>query len=287
MIVSSNLIFILNKDYGGVQKMKVILFYIGSYPVRSYGLVVATAIILAIGLAYYLAKETKYQKHVIDVSLYAIFGAIIGARVWEVFFFQWGYYSQHLNEIFAIWHGGLSIQGGLVGGFLTGAVYIRYHKLDFWEFADILAPAIIFGQAVGRIACFLNGDAFGSPTGSNFGLVYPQESLAYQTYGSQPLWPAEIWEGQWNLIVFGLLMILKNRTWTTGFIFLIYNILYSLGRFLLEFLRGDSPRYLLDWTAAQWTSVFVIIISILAMGILYTKSKVKQRKPGKIKEKTA
>jgi phosphatidylglycerol:prolipoprotein diacylglycerol transferase len=251
--------------------MRVILFHIGDYPVRSYGLVVAIAILLAIGVAYFLARGTKYREHVMDLGMYTVFGAIIGARFWEVFFFQWGYYSQNLHEIFAIWHGGLSIQGALVGGFLTGAVYTWYHKLDFWEFADVVAPAIIFGQAIGRIACFLNGDAFGSPTGSNFGLVYPEGTMAYDTYGSQPLWPAEVWEGQWDLVVFGLLLILKNRTWPKGFIFLAYNILYSFGRFMLEFLRGDTPRYLLDWTAAQWTSMSVILLSIILIAIFFSK----------------
>ena len=253
--------------------MKVILFYIGDYPVRSYGVVVALAIILAIGVAYYLVKGTKYRRHVLDMSIYVIIGAIIGARFWHVFFFQWGYYSQNLNQIFSIWNGGLAIQGGLVGGFIAGALYTWYHKLDFFEIADLLAPAIIFGQGVGRIACLLNGDAFGSPTGSNFGLVYPQGTIAYERYGSQPLWPAEVWEGQWDLIVFGLLLILKNRTWPKGFIFLAYNILYSFGRFMLEFLRGDSPRYLFEWTAAQWTSVTVIILSIIFMIVFTLKAK--------------
>ncbi|OUM90467.1 prolipoprotein diacylglyceryl transferase [Parageobacillus thermoglucosidasius] len=253
--------------------MKVILFYIGDYPVRSYGVVVALAIILAIGVAYYLVKGTKYRRHVLDMSIYVIIGAIIGARFWHVFFFQWGYYSQNLNQIFSIWNGGLAIQGGLVGGFIAGALYTWYHKLDFFEIADLLAPAIIFGQGVGRIACLLNGDAFGSPTGSNFGLVYPPGTIAYERYGSQPLWPAEVWEGQWDLIVFGLLLILKNRTWPKGFIFLAYNILYSFGRFMLEFLRGDSPRYLFEWTAAQWTSVTVIILSIIFMIVFTLKAK--------------
>jgi phosphatidylglycerol:prolipoprotein diacylglycerol transferase len=253
--------------------MRVILFHIGDFPVRSYGLIVALAILLAMGVAHYLAKGTKYHKHVMDLSLYAIVGAVLGARFWHVFFFQWGYYSQNLNEIFTIWNGGLSIQGGLVGGFLVGILYTWYHKLNFWEFADVLAPAIIFGQAIGRIACLLNGDAYGSPTGSNFGLVYPEGSMAYDTYGSQPLWPAEVWEGQWNFIVFGLLLILKNKTWPAGFIFLAYNILYSSGRFMLEFLRGDSPGYLFDWTAGQWTSITVIAISLAAMVFIKMKQK--------------
>lgn len=253
--------------------MRVVLFYIGDFPIRSYGLIFALAILLGIGVAHYLAKGTKYREHVMDASMFVIFAAILGARFWHVFFFQWGYYSQHLNEIVAIWNGGLSIQGGLVGGFLAGILYTWRNKLDFWEFADIMAPGIIFGQAIGRIACLLNGDAFGSPTGSGFGIVFPEGTMAYNTYGSQPLWPAEVWEGQWDMIVFGLLLLMKSRVWPKGFIFLAYNILYSTGRFMLEFLRGDSPRYLFDWTAAQWTSVSVISLSFLIMLILYGQSK--------------
>jgi phosphatidylglycerol:prolipoprotein diacylglycerol transferase len=258
--------------------VKVILFHIGDFPVRSYGLLVAIAILLAIGVAHYLAKETKYRDHVSNLSLYVILGAILGARFWEVFFFQWAYYSQNLSEILAIWHGGLSIQGGLIGGFLTGAIYTWYHKLNFWEFADVMAPAIVFGQAIGRIACLLNGDAYGTPTGSNFGLVYPEGTMAFNAYGSQPLWPAEVWEGQWDFIVFGLLLAMKNRSWPRGFIFLAYNVLYSVGRFALEFLRGDTPRYLFDWTAAQWTSMSVIIVAVIIMAVLYTINGKKQMK---------
>lgn len=253
--------------------MRVHLFEIAGFSLRSYGLIVALAIILAIGVALFLAKGTKYRDHVLNISMYSILGAIIGARIWHVFFFQWPYYSEHLGEIFAIWNGGIAIQGALIGGFITGAFYTWYHKLNFWELADILAPAIIFGQAIGRIACFLNGDAFGSPTGSGFGIVYPPGTMAYAEYGSQPLWPAEVWEGQWDFIVFGLLLIMKNKTWPKGIIFLSYNILYSIGRFGLEFLRGDSPRYLLNWTAGQWTSTVVFIVSLSLIGYLVNRSK--------------
>lgn len=245
--------------------MRVTLFSIGGFDVHSYGLIVALSIILATGVAYFLAKGTSYQRHITDMVLYVIFGAIVGARVWEVFFFQWDYYSSHLLEILAVWNGGLSIQGGLAGGFLAGAAYTRFHRISFWELADVIAPAIIFGQAVGRIACFLNGDAFGSPTDMGYGIVYPTGTIAFDTYGSQPLFPAEVWEGQWNFIVFGLLLIMKNRVWFRGFLFLSYNILYSLGRFFLESLRGDTPRYWLDWTAAQWTSMSFIVGALILM----------------------
>jgi phosphatidylglycerol---prolipoprotein diacylglyceryl transferase len=256
------------------MSMRVELLEIGGFTLRSYGVIVAIAILLAVGVAHYLAKGTTYQKHIPNMAVYIVLGAIVGARIWHVFFFQWLYYSQHLSEIFAIWNGGIAIQGALVGGFITAAVYTRVHKISFWDLADIAAPAIILGQAIGRIACFLNGDAYGSPTGTGFGIVYPEGTMAFDRYGAVPLWPAEIWEGHWDLIVFGVLLALKNKKLPTGVMFLTYNILYSVGRFSLEFLRGDSPRYAFEWTAGQWTSVTVILIAFALMAYLTKRTNV-------------
>lgn len=150
-------------------------------------------------------------------------------------------------------------------------MYTRKHQLSFWAYADILAPAIILGQAIGRIACFLNGDAFGAPTASGFGLVYPAGTIAYDTYGSQPLWPAELFEMQWNMLVFAMLLGLKNKKWPKGFIFLTYNVLYSTGRFFLEYLRGDTPHYAFGFTAAQWTSLTIIAVSVVLIGYSFLR----------------
>ncbi|CAM4319246.1 MULTISPECIES: prolipoprotein diacylglyceryl transferase [Paenibacillus] len=256
--------------------MRVILFEVGGLSIRSYGVIVGLAVLLAIGVAYYLARGTNYQKHILNLVFYVIFSAIIGARIWHVFFFQWGYYSKHLGEIFAIWNGGISIQGALIGGFIAVAYYARKEKISFWGLADILAPAIIFGQAVGRIACFLNGDAFGAPTGTGFGIVYPEGTIAFERYGSVPLWPAEIWEGQLDLIVFGILLVLKNIKLPKGGQFLSYNIMYALVRFSMEFLRGDSPRYALGWTAGQWTSMSILVISLSVFLYFFTRNQVKE-----------
>jgi len=253
--------------------MLPVLFTIGNYDVPSHGIVSALAILLALGMAHYLAKGTPYREHIWGMMPYVLVAGIISARIWHVFFFQWGYYSNHPMEIFYIWQGGISVQGSLIGGFAAGLYYTKKHKLSFWRFVDLLAPAIVLGQSIGRIACFLNGDAYGSPTSSGFGLVYPEGSFAYEAYGSQPLWPTEIFEGQWDLIVFGILILMKNRTWTTGVLFLTYNILYSFGRFNLEWLRGDSPRYTFQWTAGQWTSFSVIVISLGLIGFLVLRDR--------------
>lgn len=238
------------------------MFHIGSYAVHSYGLVIAIAVLLGMGVGIYFAKqEGKYVDHITDLTMYALVGVIIGARFWKVFFFEWSYYGQHLGEIPQIWMGGLSIQGGLVGGLLVAIWYTRKHKINFWELADILAPAIILAQGIGRIACFLNGCAYGSPTNSNYGLVYPPGTDAYAAYGSKPLFPAEVWEGQLDAVTFALLLIIKQRKLSTGMLFLIYNVLYNAERFGLEFLRGDSPRAY-GLTAAQWTGIVVFVLCI-------------------------
>ncbi len=255
--------------------MAQILFYIGDFPIRSYGVIVAIAILLGLGVSYLLASSDKgYRTHLVDVLSYAIIGAILGARLWQVLFYEWEYYSKNLNEILMIWHGGLAIQGALVGAFLVGFVYTRIKKLSFWRLADLAAPGLILGQGVGRIACFLNGDAFGSPTKSNIGIIYPPGTPAYDKYGSQPLWPAEVWEGQWDFVVFAIIIIFSRwRKWPQGIVFLVYIALYSLGRFSLEFLRGDGAHYIFNWTSAQWTSFAMLMFSLVAGIIILAHNK--------------
>lgn len=250
-------------------------FYVGGVLLHSYGLIVALAMILGFGVAYSLANQDKeYQTHLMDVIIYGLFGSIIGARLWHVFFYNWEYYSENILQIIMIWKGGLSIQGGIVGAVIVGLLYSRVKRINFWRLADIAAPGLIFGQAIGRIACFLNGDAFGSPTGSEFGIVYPQGTSAYATYGSQPLWPAEIWEGQINILIFAVVLILSRwKNVPQGIVFLTYISLYSLNRFALEFLRGDASKYLFDLSSGQWTSLFIIAVSIFVGFIIMYRSK--------------
>jgi phosphatidylglycerol:prolipoprotein diacylglycerol transferase len=110
----------------------------------------------------------------------------------------------------------------------------------------------------------MNGDAFGDPTGGNWGILYPNGTNARATFGDHPLYPAEVWEGQMDVIIFAIIMMLLQKKLKRGYLFLITNVLYNFGRFLLEMLRGDTPKYMLGWTTTQWTSVCIIIICIAA-----------------------
>ncbi len=258
-------------------------FFIGSFPVRAYSTLFLLAFLLGLGVTVYFAK-VEGKRHLVDhlmtLGPILFIGGLIGSRIWQVFFFDWKYYSVHPDQIIAIWNGGLSIQGGIVGSIIAGLIYIWRHKLSFWEIADLCAPGLILGQSIGRDANLMNGDAFGSPTGGDFGLLYPQGTLARLTYGNKPLWPAEVWEGQGDIIIFALLLLLKQRRWPTGWIFLFEMILYSVERFLLEILRGDSPRFLFNWDAAQWTSAPVVIICIILLPILQHYDRKKARQSG-------
>lgn len=258
------------------MRLHQFLGHIGSFPIRSYSLIFALAIFMALAVTITLAKLQKKDQlaeHLMNMMLPMILVAIVGARFWHVFFFDWSYYSQNPGEIIAVWHGGLSIQGGVVGALLFSIWYTWKHKISFWELADLCAPGVILGQSIGRDANLMNGDAFGDPTGSNFGILYPENTIAHQTYGDKPLWPAEVWEGQLDVIIFALLMLLMQRKMPRGYLFLAYAILYNGARFLLEMLRGDSERFLFHWTAAQWTSVSVILLAIGAGVYLYLKER--------------
>ena len=246
--------------------MHQFLFYIGDFPIRAYGLVLSLSIVLATGVAYFLAKQDgRWHNHIVDMGIYCGLAGILGSRLWDVFFFDWDYYREHLTEILNVWQGGMAIQGGVILGAIVGIIYTKRHGIDSWAMADIVAPAVILGQALGRCANLLNGDAFGAPTGGDFGILYPSTTLAYRTYGSQPLWPAEIWEGQLDMAIFALLLMYRTTSHAKGQAFSLYVILYSVARFFLEYFRGDYAEPVLGlFTSAQTTSAVAVILGIAA-----------------------
>lgn len=246
--------------------MHQFLFYIGDFPIRAYGLVLSLSIVLATGVAYFLAKQDgRWHNHIVDMGIYCGLAGILGSRLWDVFFFDWDYYRDHLTEILNVWQGGMAIQGGVILGAVVGIIYTKRHGIDSWAMADIVAPAVILGQALGRCANLLNGDAFGAPTGGDFGILYPSTTLAYRTYGSQPLWPAEIWEGQLDMAIFALLLMYRTTSHAKGQAFSLYVILYSVARFFLEYFRGDYAEPVLGlFTSAQTTSAVAVILGIAA-----------------------
>jgi phosphatidylglycerol:prolipoprotein diacylglycerol transferase len=227
-------------------------------------------------LAWYLArKRGKYSEDILNIAFYVVLAGLAGARLWEVIF-TWDYYAGHLSEIPAVWQGGLSVQGAVIGGLVAVILYTRKYRIPFWEFGDILAPGLLLGQAIGRIGCFLNGCCYGVPTASGLGVIYPPGTDAFMAFGSTALLPTVLFEAAWDILVMLLLLILLSRKPFHGFNTLLYFVLYAAGRTFLEFFRADS---LIMWglKTAQVTSLATMLAALVLMIYLWRRSRAENR----------
>jgi phosphatidylglycerol:prolipoprotein diacylglycerol transferase len=252
--------------------MHPILIEIGTFSIRWYGVMIVTACIVGIWVAGKEAERKGIDKKIIqDFSLYAIMGAIIGARFYYVVFGDWSRFLENPLSLFAIWQGGLAIHGGILGGLLVGFFYTRRHNISFLKLADTFAPSLILGQAIGRIGCFFNGDAHGYPTDLPWGIVYSPESPAGQMFPGQAIHPTQLYEMILNLIIFGILWKVRKKMKIDGHLFLLYVMLYSIIRIFVEHFRADKLTYLSQFSAAQSMGILGIVLSISLM--VYVKGK--------------
>lgn len=213
---------------------------VGPLSIYWYGIIMTTAFILGTALAYHLASKNGIDpEHVLNLLILIIPLAIIGARLYYVLF-SWENYRYNPLEAFAIWHGGLAIHGGLIGGFLAGYFYVKRHRLDFWKMGDIFAPSIILGQAIGRWGNFINQEAFGGPVSREYISSFPGFIQKQMFISGQYHHPTFLYESIWNLLVFAFLMVYRKRKHFPGQIMLFYLALYSAGRFFIEGMRTDS-----------------------------------------------
>jgi phosphatidylglycerol:prolipoprotein diacylglycerol transferase len=219
---------------------------IGPLPIRWYGFLIASAVLIGVTLSTYLAKRRGVNPDFIsDLAIWLVVAAIPCARLYYVAF-EWDKYKDNPTELFAIWHGGIAIHGAILGGILATLIFARLNRISFWQLADLVAPSLILGQAIGRWGNFFNSEAFGRPTDLPWKLYIPpaQRPPGYSQY--EYFHPTFLYESLWNVSVFALLMFLFFRglkgkpPLKLGTIFLVYWIGYSLGRFWVEGLRMDS-----------------------------------------------
>jgi len=198
--------------------MDPIAFQIGPIAVRWYGILMSSALAIGTLLAYREAVRQKLDPdQIINLVIIAAPLAFIGARAYYVIF-RWSYYSTNPSEIPAIWHGGLAIHGALIAGVLAGYFFVKWQKLRFWQIADIVAPSIILGQAIGRWGNFFNQEAYGYPTDLPWAM-YIDGAYRHPTF---------LYESLWDLGVFLFLLWYRRRKGIKhGEVFLIYAILFS------------------------------------------------------------
>jgi phosphatidylglycerol:prolipoprotein diacylglycerol transferase len=255
-----------------------ILVKLGPLTIRWYGLLIASAVLIGVTLSQYLAKRRNVDPDLIsDLSIWLVIGAIPAARLYYVLF-QWSEYQANPQDIIAIWKGGIAIHGAILGGTIAALIFSKLRQISFWQMVDLVAPALILGQAIGRWGNFFNSEAFGSPTNLPWKLYIPQfiiDENGQKVFRRPPdlsnvdfFHPTFLYESLWNLMIFSILMFLFFRALEnkpnlkTGSIFLIYLIGYSLGRVWIEGLRTDSLMF------GPLRIAQVISLSGIALGLL-------------------
>jgi phosphatidylglycerol:prolipoprotein diacylglycerol transferase len=222
-------------------------------------------VILGLVLASREAKRQDVNIELIyDLFFYLILSAVVGARLYYVIF-SWDLYRNDIKEVFAFWHGGLAIHGAVVGGVVSAVIYARIKGLSFWLLADICAPSLILGQAIGRWGNFFNQEAFGRPTDLPWGIFIDEAHRPVQYMQQTHFHPAFLYESLWNFSVFFfLLWVRRKRGIIRGDVFLVYLMLYSSGRFWIEGLRTDSLMFA-GFRVAQVVSLLLIIFASIAL----------------------
>jgi phosphatidylglycerol:prolipoprotein diacylglycerol transferase len=255
-----------------------ILVKIGPLTIRWYGLLIATAVLLGVSLSQYLAKRRNVNPELLsDLSIWLVVAAIPAARLYYVLF-EWAEYAQNPQKIIAIWEGGIAIHGAILGGTLAALIFAKLKKVSFWQLADLVAPSLILGQAIGRWGNFFNSEAFGSPTNLPWKLYIPPEHRPPELASFEYFHPTFLYESRWDFMVFALLLTLFFRgvsgklNLKVGSLFMVYLTGYSIGRFWIEGLRTDSLM-LGSLRIAQVVSLTGILLGLAGLAWLYIQKR--------------
>jgi len=253
--------------------MNPIAIQVGPFAIRWYGLLIVTGAALA---AFVSTREAKRRgenpDHVWDILVWALIGGIIGARLYHVVSRPstgggLPYYLQHPIEILYIWQGGLGIYGAVAGGILALYLYTRRHSLDFLKWVDIGVVGVPLAQAIGRWGNFFNQELYGYPTTLPWGIHIDMTHRIPQFANLPPdtrFHPTFLYESIWDLLSFGVLLYIA-RTYSErlkkGDLFLIYGILYPVGRILVETQRPDAWTILGIPTAQLVGGISIVVCS--------------------------
>jgi len=233
--------------------MDPVCFYIGSKAVYWYGVLVAAGFLACVAhLTMVGIREGREPGFGSDLAFWLMLFGIIGARLAYVVA-NIGYYWQDPLAIIRVDQGGLIYYGGFIGAFIAGVVFARIKKIDILALADFAVSALPLGHAFGRLGCFLNGCCYGAVTSMPWG-VAQQEAVRH---------PVQLYEAFYNFVLYLLLIPVYRRRKRNGEVLALYCIFYPLGRFLLEFFRGDER---LGWHGFSYAKI--ISLGLIAVGLV-------------------
>ncbi len=261
--------------------MDRVLLDLGVIKIYYYSLFIFLGILVGILVVFLeLRKEKVNKDKFFDMFFYTIIFAFIGARVYYVLF-NLSYYLSNPLEIFYIWHGGLAIHGGILGGLLYLWYYSRKHKLNLLKLLDILVVGLIIGQAIGRWGNFFNSEAYGYVTSYGYlkSLYIPEFIIRGMYINGDYYMPTFFFESCWNVIGFIILLVIRKfyKNLKTGQLLGFYLMWYSFIRFIIEGMRLDSLM-LGSVRVAQLVSVVLFAIGVYFVFIRKSKKIYKKEK---------
>lgn len=252
---------------GDIESIDRIAFELGPITIYWYGIFIGSGMLLGWILAARESKKVGMEKEILsDLLLWAIPISIICARLYYVIF-KWEYYIKNPVDILAIWEGGIAIHGGLLGAVITAVIFSRKQGISFWRLADIAAPSIILGQAIGRWGNFINQEAHGGEVSRSFleSLLLPDFIINQMYIEGAYYHPTFLYESLWNILGFVLLIFIRRLPIKRGEVFLSYIIWYSVGRYFVEGLRTDSLMLTESVKIAQVMSLTLIAAAVLVI----------------------
>jgi len=252
-------------------------FDLGPLFVRFYGIILMVGAVSGVFLAVNEAKRREYESEIVwDLFIYLLIGGIVGARIWHILTpspstgITTSWYLSHPLDALAVWKGGLGIPGAIIGGLITLFFYARKMEIDFAEWTDIAAPGLALGQAIGRWGNFFNQELYGAPTNLPWKIFIDSDHRLANYPSVEYYHPLFLYESLWNLMNMFLLLWISRRfeeSLKHGDIFLIYLIVYPVGRFLLDFLRLDASMV----GGININQTIMALVAVFACGTLYLR----------------
>lgn len=262
-------------------------FYIGSFEIRFYGLIIAIGLLSGALLAYHEAKRTGQKvDDYIDYTFFAVIGALVCARIYYVAF-EWDYYSQHPKEIFDIRGGGIAIYGAVIGGAIALFIFSKVKRLKFFKMADTIIPGLLIGQIIGRWGNFFNREAFGGFTDNLLAMQLPLKDVAADTVNSSMMvmvdgvqyvqvHPTFLYESVLNIIVLTLILVFRDKKKFYGETLCRYFIGYGIVRFFVEGLRTDQLQFGNGLAVSQILSIVLVVIGLGVTIFMHVKLRGKE-----------
>jgi phosphatidylglycerol:prolipoprotein diacylglycerol transferase len=245
-----------------------IVFNLGFYELRWYGVMVVLAVISIIAISWREAKRVGVpEDHIFSLAVWAIISGVVFSRVIHIID-QWDYYMKNPSQILNF--EGLGVYGAVIGIILAVVVYCLIRKLSIWQLGDIIAPGALVGMAIGRIGCVINGCCYGLPTTLPWAVIYVNPN-SYAPLGV-PIHPTQVYHLLWNMTAFGLVWSLRRRLKPTGSLFLLYLALYATGDLIVRFFREGTP-FLFGIQQAQLIGIIILVVTVPTLVIRIWRAK--------------